>query len=51
MSCQSCKSKTKVNEIKWGVMIFGTWVLGTSIYGSVIIFSKLIDYIKSVFGI
>ena len=51
MSCQSCKSDSPVNKVKWSVLLLGSWVLGSSIYGSVIIFNNLINYIKVFFGI
>lgn len=43
MSCSSCKSKNGVENVKWGVLLFGLWVLSTSIYGTVELFKKLIS--------
>ena len=48
--CKKCKQKnTEYNQ--WATVVFGFWVLGTSVYGSIILINQFIGYIKSVFGI
>ena len=48
--CKKCKQKNAGwNQIMAG--IFGSWILGTSIYGSFILFHKLVMHFKLVFGI
>lgn len=48
--CKKCNQKnTYSGQIL--TIILGFWVLGTSIVGSAIVFGKIIDYIKVVFGI
>ena len=45
--CLSCKQKGK-KQFGW-MMIFGGYVFVTSIYGNVILFEKLITYLKGLF--
>jgi hypothetical protein len=48
--CKKCKQKN--TEVKqWATVVLGFWVLGTSIYGSFVLISRFIEYIKSAFGI
>lgn len=46
MSCSSCKSKEGVNQVKWGVMVLGFYIVGAAIYGTVEIVKNLIELIK-----
>lgn len=46
MSCSSCKSNSGVNNVKWGVMILGAYMLGSSIYGTIELIKNIIEYFK-----
>lgn len=46
MSCNSCKSKNGVNNVKWGVIILGFYLLGSSIYGTIEIVKNIIESLK-----
>ncbi len=48
--CKKCKQKNTEYK-QWLTVVFGFWVLGTSIYGSLILIGKFAEYLKSVFGI
>lgn len=43
MACSSCKSQSPVNNVKWGVFIFGIYIFASSIYGTVELVKKLIS--------
>ena len=42
--CEDC-TKTDMNQIKWGIALFGFYIMGSSIYGTV----ELIKYIINLF--
>ena len=45
--CKSCKDKGK-SRINWMIAL-SAYITITSIYGNIIIFNKLIDYLKVLF--
>lgn len=47
--CKKCKQKNTEYK-QWMTVVFGFWVLGTSIYGSIILIRQIVEYFKSVFG-
>ena len=47
--CKKCKEKN-TNYKQWGTVVFGFWVLGTSIYGSFILLRQFTEYLKLVLG-
>lgn len=48
--CKKCRQKnTSWKQI--GLGILGFYMLGSSIYGTIVLFSNLSNYIKEVFGI
>ena len=46
MSCNSCKSNSQVNNVKWGVLIFGVYMFATSLYGSYTLIKHLFEFFK-----
>jgi len=46
MSCESCKSDGPIKKIQWGVFIFGTYLFGAAIYGTIELVKNLIALIK-----
>lgn len=45
--CNTCKQRANV-KLTW-MTILSVYVLGTSVYGSVVLFGKLSDFISSLF--
>lgn len=45
--CKTCKQRANI-KFTW-ISILSVYVLGTSIYGSVIIFDKVVEFISSLF--
>lgn len=46
MSCSTCKSDRPVNRVKWVVIISGLYILVATIYGTIEIFNKLVEFFK-----
>jgi len=46
MSCESCKSDKGVKDVQWGVFIFGIYLFGAAIYGTIELFKNLMSLIK-----
>lgn len=46
MSCTSCKSNKGVNNVHWGVTVFGVYVLFASIYGTIELVKAIVQHLK-----
>lgn len=46
MSCSSCKSNSNVNNVKWASLLFGIYILGTSIYGNWVLIKQILELFK-----
>ncbi len=46
MACSSCKSNRPINRVKWGVLILGSYIVFSSVYGTIEIFKIIIEFFK-----
>ena len=46
MSCESCKSEKPIKKIQWGLFIFGTYLFGAAIYGTIQLVKNLMVFFK-----